>query len=106
MGNCFATFGRPSDRSGTPFPWCDTGNVQALALWAFAGLLPTHQGEDGNDPARSLRRRFALVGLLLGSGLAAFLWDWTANLAVVGAASVVMVAALWLYSEQGRRSEA
>jgi hypothetical protein len=80
--------------------------MQALALWALARLLPAYRGEDGDDPARSLRRRFALVGLLLGSGLVAFLWDWTANLAVVGGASVVIVAGLWLYSEHEQRSEA
>jgi hypothetical protein len=91
---------------GSRFARCDTQNMQALALWALARLLPAYRGEDGDDPARSLRRRFALVGLLLGSGLVAFLWDWTANLAVVGGASVVIVAGLWLYSEHGQRSEA
>jgi CHASE2 domain-containing sensor protein len=91
---------------GSRFAWCDTQNVQALALWALARLLPAYRGEDGDNPARSLRRRFALVGLLLGSGLVAFLWDWTASIAVVGGASVVIVAGLWLYSEHRDRSEA
>jgi hypothetical protein len=80
--------------------------MESLGLWALARLLPTYTGEDSKNLARSLRRRFALVGLLFGSGLVAFLWDWTANIAVIGGASVLMVAGLWLYSEHGHRSEA
>lgn len=75
--------------------------MQAFALWALAGLLPTYAGEDSKNFARSIRRRFALLELLFGSGLVAFLWDWTANIAVIGGASVVIVAGLWLYSEHG-----
>jgi hypothetical protein len=77
--------------------------VTSLALWALAKLLPPYTGEDSKNLARSLRRRFALVGLLLVSWVPFSLWDWTANIAVTGGASAVMVAGLWLYSEHGDR---
>jgi hypothetical protein len=80
--------------------------MEAIALWALAGLLPAYGGEDSKNLARSLRRRFALVGLLLASALVGTLWEWTANIAVTGGASVVMVVALWLYSEHAHRPAA
>jgi hypothetical protein len=80
--------------------------MESLVAWALAGLLPAYTGEDSKNLARSLRRRFALVGLLLGLTLVLSLWDWTANIAVTGAASVVTVAGLWLYSEHGNRPAA
>jgi hypothetical protein len=43
--------------------------VESLALWALAKLLPVYSGEDNNNLARSLRRRFALVGLLFSLAL-------------------------------------
>jgi cobalamin synthase len=78
----------------------------AIALWALAGLLPVYTGDHDRNLARSLRRRFALVGLLVGVTLVGTLWEWTANLAVVGGASVVIVVLLWLYSEHGDRPAA
>ncbi len=78
----------------------------ALALWAVARLLPPYTGEDSKNLARSLRRRFALVGLFLGLTLVVSLWDWTANIAVTGGASVVIVTGLWFYSEHGHRPAA
>ena len=80
--------------------------MESLALWALAGLLPTYSGEDNKNLARSLRRRFALLGLLLGVTLVGSFWEWTANIAVTGGASVVIVAGLWLYSEHGDRPPA
>jgi len=82
------------------------GGVPTLALWAFARLLPTYTGENSKNVARSLRRRFALVGLIFGSGLVAFLWDLTASLAVVGGTSVVIVMGLLIYSELAHRPAA
>jgi hypothetical protein len=66
-------------------------------------LLPAYPGDDSKDLARSLRRRFAMVGLIVGLALVGTLWDWTANFAVIGGASVVILAGLWLYSEHGDR---
>lgn len=83
-----------------------TEHVESLALWALARLLPTYTGDDSNNLARSLRRRFALVGLLFASALVGTLWEWTANIAVTAGASVVMVVGLWLYSEHGDRPAA
>jgi hypothetical protein len=74
-------------------------------MWALARLLPVYMGEGSDNVARSLRRQFALVGVVLGAALIGALWDSTANLAVIGAASVVIAAGLWLYSEHGDRSE-
>jgi hypothetical protein len=78
----------------------------AIALWALAGLLPAYAGEDSKNLARSLRRRFALVGLLFASALVGTLWEWTANIVVTGGASVVIVVGLWLYSEHAHRPAA
>lgn len=78
----------------------------AIALWALAGLLPAYAGEDSKNLARSLRRRFALVGLLFSLALIGSVWEWTANIAVIVGASVVIVAGLWLYSEHGDRPAA
>jgi len=80
--------------------------MQSLALWALAKLLPVYSGEGSENVARSLRRRFALVGLLVGSALVGALWEWTASTAVIIGASVVIVTGLWLYSEHGERAEA
>lgn len=80
--------------------------MESLALWAFAKLLPAHSGDDGPDVARSIRRRFALVGLLVASALVGSIWEWTANLALTGWASVAFLAGLWLYSEHGDRPAA
>jgi hypothetical protein len=80
--------------------------VGALALWALARLLPAYTGEDSKNFARSLRRRFALVGLFLGSALVVSLWQWTANFAVAGVATVVILAGLWFYSEHAHRPAA
>jgi hypothetical protein len=82
-----------------------TGHMESLALWALAKLLPVYSGE-GNHLARSLRRRFAMVGLLFAVALIGTLWEWTASVAVTGGASVVIVGALWLYSEHGDRPAA
>jgi uncharacterized membrane protein len=78
----------------------------SLPLWALARLLPVYTGEDSKNFARSLRRRFALVGLVFGSALVGSLWEWTANIAVTGVVSVVMVVGLWLYSEHAHRPAA
>jgi hypothetical protein len=87
-------------------PACgNTELIESLALWALARLLPVYSGE-GCDLARSLRRRFAMVGLLFASALVGTLWEWTANVAVTGAASIMIVAGLWLYSEHGNRPAA
>jgi uncharacterized membrane protein len=80
--------------------------VESLALWALAKLLPVYSGEDNNNLARSLRRRFAVVGLLFSFALIGSVWEWTANIAVTVGASVVIVAGLWLYSEHGDRPAA
>jgi len=80
--------------------------MEALALWAFAGLLPASPRGDGNDFARSLRRRFALVGAVFSLALIGALWEWTANVAITGLASVVILAGLWRYSEHGDRPAA
>jgi uncharacterized membrane protein len=77
----------------------------SLALWALARLLPVYSG-DGRNLARSLRRRFAMVGLLFALALVGTLWEWTASIAVTGGASLVIVAGLWLYSEHGDRPAA
>ena len=79
--------------------------MESLALWALTKLLPVYSGE-GNHLARSLRRRFALVGLLFGLAVVGTVWEWTLNIAVTGGASVVIVAGLWLYSEHGDRPAA
>jgi hypothetical protein len=78
----------------------------ALALWALVRLLPAYTGEDSKNLARSLRRRFALVGLVFASALVATAWDWTASIAVTAGVAVVIVAGLWLYSEHGDRPAA
>ena len=78
----------------------------ALPLWALVRLLPVYTGDDSKNLARSLRRRFALVGLLCASALVATVWDWTANIAVTAGVAVVMVIGLWLYSEHGDRPAA
>ena len=83
-----------------------TEYVESLALWALAKLLPVYSGEDNNNLARSLRRRFAVVGLLFSFALIGSVWEWTANIAVTVGASVVIVAGLWLYSEHGDRPAA
>jgi hypothetical protein len=80
--------------------------MESLALWALAGLLPAYSGEDSKNLARSLRRRFAMVGLLFGSALVGTLWESTGNIAVTAGASVVIVVGLWLYSELGDRPAA
>ncbi len=80
--------------------------MESLALWALARLLPTYTGEDSKNLARSLRRRFASVGLLFGLALVVSLWDWTGSIAVTGGASVVMVVGLWFYSEHSHRPAA
>ena len=79
--------------------------MESLALWALSRLLPVYSGE-GNDLARSLRRRFAMVGLLVSLALVGTLWEWTANVAVTGMAALVIMAGLWLYSEHGDRPAA
>jgi hypothetical protein len=79
--------------------------MESLALWALARLLPVYSG-DGSNLARSLRRRFAMVGLLFASALVGTLWEWTANIALTGGASLVILAGLWLYSEHGNRPAA
>jgi hypothetical protein len=79
--------------------------MESLAPWAFARLLGVSPGGDGN-PARWLRRRFAMMGLLVSSALVGTLWEWTANLAVTGVAALVIVLGLWLYSEHGDRPAA
>ena len=79
--------------------------MESLALWALARLLPTYSG-DGSNLARSLRRRYAMVGLLFALALVGTLWEWTASFAVTGGASLVIVAGLWLYSEHGDRPAA
>lgn len=83
----------------------NTELMESLALWALTRLLPVYSGE-GNHLARSLRRRFALVGLVFSSALVGTLWEWTASIAITGGASLVIVAGLWLYSEHGDRPAA
>jgi hypothetical protein len=83
-----------------------TEDVESLVPWALVGLLPPNTGEGSTNVARSLRRQFALLGLLLGLTLVGSLWEWTANIAVVVGALIVMVVALWLYSEHGDRPAA
>ena len=96
-------FGGCQIRVRPGLPWGHTANMQALALWALAGLLPVSGGDDSRNFARSLRRRFALVGALFGLGLVAFVWDWTANIVVTCVASVVILAGLFYYSEHAHR---
>ena len=83
-----------------------TENVEAIGLWALARLLPAYTGEDSRNLARSLRRRFALLGLLIGLTVVGTLWEWTADIALTGGAAVVILAALWLYSEHADRPAA
>jgi hypothetical protein len=83
-----------------------TGSMGSIALWALARLLPVYTGEGDKHLARSLRRRFALVGLLFGLAVVGTVWEWTANGVVTIAASVVIIAGLWLYSEHGDRPAA
>ncbi len=78
----------------------------AIALWALAGLLPAYTGEDSKNVARSLRRRFAMVGLLIGLALVGTVWEWTSNLAVTIGMAVMIVVGLWFYSEHGHRPAA
>jgi hypothetical protein len=80
--------------------------MESLTGWALAGLLPIYTGEDSKNVARSLRRRFAMLGLILGLTLVGTLWEWTANIGVTVGASVVILAGLWLYSEHGHRPAA
>ena len=80
--------------------------MPSLVMWALAGLLPVHRGDDTGNVARSLRRQFAVVGLVFSSALVGALWEWTASPAVTVGASVVIVAGLWFYSEHGDRAEA
>jgi hypothetical protein len=77
--------------------------MESIGLWALAGLLPAYTGEDSKNVARSLRRRFAVVGLLFGLTLVGTLWESTANIPVTVGASVVIVVGLWLYSEHAHR---
>jgi uncharacterized membrane protein len=56
--------------------------------------------------ARSLRRRFAVLGVLLGLTLVGTLWESTANIAMTGGAAVLIGTGLWLYSEHGDRPAA
>ena len=77
-----------------------------FALWALAGLLPAYTGEDSKNVARSLRRRFAMVGLLVGLAVVGTVWEWTSNLGATIGTAVVIVVALWLYSEHGHRPAA
>jgi hypothetical protein len=79
------------------------GSLVALAL---ARLLPAYPGADSTNMARSLRRRFAVLGVLLGLTLVGTLWEWTANIAVTGGAAVLIGTGLWLYSEHGDRPAA
>jgi hypothetical protein len=78
----------------------------SIAYWALARLLPPYSGEGDKHLARSLRRRFALLGLLFGLAVVGTVWDWTANGALTIAASVAIIAGLWLYSEHGDRPAA
>ena len=75
-------------------------------MWALAKLLPVSRGDGSGNVARGIRRQFAAVGLVAGAGLIAALWDWTANLGLIVAATVVIVTGLWFYSEHGDRAEA
>ena len=78
----------------------------AIALWALAGLLPAYTGEDSKNVARSMRRRFAMVGLLIGLALVGTVWEWTSNLTVTIGMAVVIVVGLWFYSEHAHRPAA
>ena len=80
--------------------------MESLALWALARLLPTYTGQDSKNPPRSLRRRFACLGLLFGVALVGTLWEWTANISLTGGAFVAILAGLWLYSEHWERPAA
>lgn len=72
--------------------------------WALARLLPVYVGEGSKDYARSLRRRFAFVGLVVVVGLVAFLWTGTESVAVCAGVFVLSLAGLWFYSEHGHRA--
>jgi hypothetical protein len=78
----------------------------SLVAWAFARLLPAYSGADSTNMARSLRRRFAVLGVVLGLTLVGTLWEWTANIAVTGGAAVLIAAGLWFYAEHGDRPAA
>ena len=80
--------------------------MESLAAWALAGILPPYTGEDSKNVARSLRRRFAMVGLLFGLTLVGTLWESTANIALTVGAAVVIVVGLWFYSEHAHRPSA
>jgi hypothetical protein len=78
----------------------------AISLWALAGLLPAYGGEDSKNFARSLRRRFAVIGLFIGSAVVGTVWESTGNIAVTAGVTVVIVVGLWFYSEHGDRPAA
>ena len=80
--------------------------MESLVPWALAGLLPAYPGGDGKNLARSLRRRFAMLGLLVGVTLVGSVWVWTANGALTGVTALAIGAGLWLYSEHGDRPAA
>jgi hypothetical protein len=80
--------------------------MESLVAWAFAGLLSPYPGADSTNMARSLRRRFAGLGVILGLTLVGTLWVWTANIALIGGAAVLIGVGLWLYSEHGDRPAA
>ena len=67
-----------------------------FAGYVFAKLLPPYTGEGDKNYARSLRRRLAVVGLVMAVGLTAFLWDWTANVVAWGGVFLAMMVGLWL----------
>ena len=77
--------------------------MEALSAWALARLLPAYTGADSKNLARSLRRRFAAVGLLLGVTIVLTLWDRTANAVLTVAVGVVIAAGLFFYSERAHR---
>lgn len=81
-------------------------SVESLALWAFVKHLPIYDGKGSQDFARSLRRRFALLGALLALTLALSLWDWTGSLVGGGGVAAISLCGLWLYSEHGQRPAA
>jgi len=72
--------------------------------WALAKLLPPSVDQRSKDYARSIRRRFAALGLILTLGLVAFLWDETGNLAGCAAGGAVALVGLWFYAEHGHRA--
>jgi len=77
--------------------------MQQLGLWAFSRLLPVYTGEHSKNLARSMRRRFAALGVFFGAALVLTLWDSTGSLVLCAVVGVAIVLGLYFYSEHAHR---